>query len=114
MNINERVISVLDCKYVYEVVIGDKYDVKRKMMEKLKVELVCNGKKKIKNDEEGYDNYKEKKKKGKFKLMKQEKKIKKEKIVERIIKKRLEFENRNSEKEKKEIEILKKLNNESR
>lgn len=43
MNIHERVLSVLACKYVNEVVIGAPYTVDKNLMEHFKVDVVCHG-----------------------------------------------------------------------
>ena len=43
MNLHERVLAVLACRYVDEVVIGAPYDVTRETMEHFNVDVVCHG-----------------------------------------------------------------------
>ncbi|XP_059477496.1 ethanolamine-phosphate cytidylyltransferase [Neocloeon triangulifer] len=112
MNLHERVLSVLACKYVSEVVIGAPYVVTADLMDHFKVDIVCHGQTPIQPDSvTNEDAYGEPKKRGCFKLLDSNNKMTTEKIVERIIQHRLEFESRNQKKELKEIaayEALKK------
>lgn len=117
MNLHERVLSVLACKYVSEVVIGAPYAVTRNLMEHFKVDLVFHGQTPIQPDADGSDPYAEPKQQGKFKLLNSENTMTTEKLVDRIIQHRLEFELRNRKKEKKELEAyeaLHKLTNDTR
>ena len=43
MNLHERVLSVLACRYVDEVVIGAPYAVTPELMDHFKVDVVCHG-----------------------------------------------------------------------
>ena len=43
MNVHERTLSVLACKYVDEVVIGAPYSVTKELIEHFKVHLVVHG-----------------------------------------------------------------------
>lgn len=106
MNLHERVLSVLACKYVNEVVIGAPYSVTKDLMEHFNVDLVCHGQTPIAADVGNIDPYAVPKQMGRFILIDSGNTITTEDIVERIIRHRLEFENRNSKKEKKEIEIF--------
>ncbi|GFT23407.1 ethanolamine-phosphate cytidylyltransferase [Nephila pilipes] len=106
MNLHERVLSVLACKYVNEVVIGAPYAVTDDLMEHFKVDIVCHGQTYIMADINGADPYEEPKKQNKFKQLDSENDITTQKIVERIIQQRLEYEKRNRLKEQKEIAIL--------
>ncbi|XP_049777108.1 ethanolamine-phosphate cytidylyltransferase [Schistocerca cancellata] len=102
MNLHERVLSVLACKYVSEVVIGAPLVVTKELMDHFKVDIVCHGQTPIQTG--GFDDpYAEPKRQGKFKLLDSGNTMTTEKIVERIILHRLEFEARNMRKEKKEI-----------
>ncbi|XP_011153206.1 ethanolamine-phosphate cytidylyltransferase isoform X1 [Harpegnathos saltator] len=103
MNLHERVLSVLACKYVNEVVIGAPYEVTRNLMEHFNVSVVCHGQTPIMPCEDGSDPYAEPKRQNKFKLLDSGNDMTTEKIVERIILHRLEYENRNIRKEKKEL-----------
>lgn len=104
MNLHERVLSVLACKYVNEVVIGAPYEVTSDLMEHFKVDVVCHGRTKI--SEQHGDPYEIPKQMGKFKIVDSGNDMTTEKIVQRIIQNRLEFEKRNNKKEEKEIAIF--------
>ncbi|XP_034249352.1 ethanolamine-phosphate cytidylyltransferase isoform X1 [Thrips palmi] len=103
MNLHERVLSVLACKYVSEVVIGAPYAVTKDLMEHFKVDVVCHGKTHISPDIDGRDPYLEPKAQGKFVTIDSQNDMTTEKIVNRIIMHRLEYEERNRNKEKKEL-----------
>ncbi|KAL6954451.1 Ethanolamine-phosphate cytidylyltransferase [Sarracenia purpurea var. burkii] len=109
MNLHERVLSVLACKYVSEVVIGAPYSVTIELMKHFRVDLVCHGMTKVDPDKDGFDPYAVPKRLGKFKLVDSVNTMTTENIVERIIRNRLEFEARNIAKERKEVELIKKL-----
>lgn len=106
MNLHERVLSVLACKYVSEVVIGAPYTVTEDLIDHFKVDIVVHGKTPVMADEIGEDPYRVPKKLSKFKVVDSRNDMTTEKIVERIIRNRLEFEARNLKKEKKELAIL--------
>jgi len=57
MNLHERVLSVLACRYVSEVVIGAPYAVTQDLMEHFKVDLVCHGTTPVMPDVDGKDPY---------------------------------------------------------
>nr|KAF6458050.1 phosphate cytidylyltransferase 2, ethanolamine [Rousettus aegyptiacus] len=57
MNLHERTLSVLACRYVSEVVIGAPYAVTAELLDHFKVELVCHGKTEIVPDKDGSDPY---------------------------------------------------------
>ncbi|XP_017298277.1 ethanolamine-phosphate cytidylyltransferase [Diaphorina citri] len=106
MNLHERVLSVLACKYVDEVVIGAPYTITADMLSQLRVDIVCRGLAAVLPDETGRDPYSEAKKLGKFKLIDSGNTTTTEKIVDRIVFHRLEFERRNFEKENKEMKLI--------
>lgn len=110
MNLHERVLSVLACKYVSEVVIGAPYSVTQDLMDHFAVDIVIHGKTPVMLDENGKDPFEVPKKLGKFKLIDSGNDMTTEKIVERIIRNRLEFEARNIKKEKKELALLQMMN----
>lgn len=87
-----------------EVVFGAPYSVSADLMEHFKVDIVCHGQTKISLDEDQQDPYAVPKLMGKFVLIESGNEMTTEKIVERIIRHRLEFEMRNKKKEKKESE----------
>ncbi|XP_047993216.1 ethanolamine-phosphate cytidylyltransferase isoform X4 [Leguminivora glycinivorella] len=112
MNLHERVLSVLACKYVHEVVIGAPYSVTAELMDHFKVQVVCHGDTTIARDADGSDPYAVPKRRGCFKIIKSGNSMTTEDIVQRIISHRLEFEMRNSRKEHKEIAVMKAIQSE--
>ena len=107
MNLHERTLSVLACKYVNEVVIGAPYSVTKDLIEHFKVDVVCHGQTAISPDPDcgQFDPYAVPKSMGKFEVIDSGNNMTTEHIVERIIRNRIEFEQRNFKKEKKEIEV---------
>ena len=58
MNLHERVLSVLACRYVDEVIIGAPYAISKDVLEKVyKIDLVVRGKTEIMPDIDGKDPY---------------------------------------------------------
>ncbi|XP_013411152.1 ethanolamine-phosphate cytidylyltransferase isoform X1 [Lingula anatina] len=111
MNLHERVLCVLACKYVSEVVIGAPYEVTADLMDHFKVDLVCHGKTPIMPCADGSDPYAVPKSRGKFRVIDSGNELTTMMIVERIIKHRLEYEERNKKKEVKEAKIMAALSN---
>lgn len=105
MNLHERVLSVLACKYVNEVVIGAPYKVTEDLMNHFNVSVVVHGSTPTMHCEDGSDPYEVPKRLNKFKLIDSGNDMTTEKIVDRIISHRLEFETRNLKKEQKEAAI---------
>lgn len=59
MNLQERVLSVLSCRYVDEVVIGAPYSVTKDLLSKIyKIAKVIHGKTELHLDSQGEDPYK--------------------------------------------------------
>ncbi|XP_063817287.1 ethanolamine-phosphate cytidylyltransferase isoform X2 [Pseudophryne corroboree] len=106
MNIHERTLSVLACRYVSEVVIGAPYSVTSDLLDHFKVDLVCHGKTEVLPDKDGSDPYAEPKRRGIFKMIDSGSSLTTDDIVQRIIKNRLEYEARNQKKEAKELALL--------
>merc|ERR1719341_317575 len=102
MNLHERVLSVLACKYVSEVVIGAPYSVTSDLLDQLKIDRVFHGETEVMPDEDGSDPYAVPKARGIFSSLDSGNNMTTQLIVERIIKHRLEYELRNNKKEKKE------------
>jgi len=90
-------------QYVNEVVIGAPYEVTQDLMEHLKVDVVCHGLTYIPSQHG--DPYVIPKTMGKFQLIDSGNTMTTEQIVERIIRNRLEYEQRNLKKEKKELAV---------
>ncbi|XP_026762518.1 ethanolamine-phosphate cytidylyltransferase isoform X1 [Galleria mellonella] len=109
MNLHERVLSVLACKYVHEVVIGAPYSVTADLMDHFRVKVVCHGLTPTVLDADGSDPYTVPKQRGCFKVLNSGNTMTTDDIVQRIIRHRLEFEVRNSRKEQKEVAITKAL-----
>ncbi|XP_022379018.1 ethanolamine-phosphate cytidylyltransferase isoform X4 [Enhydra lutris kenyoni] len=84
MNLHERTLSVLACRYVSEVVIGAPYAVTAELL----------------------DHFKEPKRRGIFCQIDSGNDLTTDLIVQRIIKNRLEYEARNQKKEAKELAFL--------
>uniref|UniRef100_A0A8K9Y2M5 ethanolamine-phosphate cytidylyltransferase n=1 Tax=Oncorhynchus mykiss TaxID=8022 RepID=A0A8K9Y2M5_ONCMY len=105
MNIHERTLSVLACRYVSEVVIGAPYAVGKDLLDHFKVDLVCHGKTEVFPDRDTADPYAEPKKRGIFRTVDSGNGLTTDDIVQRIIKNRLLFEARNQKKEAKEIAV---------
>uniref|UniRef100_A0A803VSV5 ethanolamine-phosphate cytidylyltransferase n=38 Tax=Passeriformes TaxID=9126 RepID=A0A803VSV5_FICAL len=106
MNIHERTLSVLACRYVSEVVIGAPYAVTADLLDHFRVTLVCHGMTEVVPDKDGSDPYEEPKQRGIFQLVDSGSNLTTDLIVQRIIKNRLEFEARNQKKEAKELAVL--------
>uniref|UniRef100_A0A673XRJ0 ethanolamine-phosphate cytidylyltransferase n=1 Tax=Salmo trutta TaxID=8032 RepID=A0A673XRJ0_SALTR len=106
MNVHERTLSVLACRYVSEVVIGAPYAVTRELLDHFKVDLVCHGKTEVHPDKDGSDPYAEPRKKGILHTVDSMNSLTTDSIVQRIIKNRLLFEARNQKKEAKEMAVI--------
>ncbi|XP_041735056.1 ethanolamine-phosphate cytidylyltransferase-like isoform X1 [Coregonus clupeaformis] len=106
MNVHERTLSVLACRYVSEVVIGAPYAVTRDLLDHFKVDLVCHGKTEVHPDKDGSDPYAEPRRKGILHTVDSMNSLTTDDIVQRIIKNRLLFEARNQKKEAKEMAMI--------
>jgi len=107
MNLHERTLSVLACKYVSEVVIGAPYIVTADLLDHFSVAIVAHGKTNLSNDPVSQeDPYAEPKRRGIFQGIQSGSDLTTDMIVHRIIARRMEYEKRNEAKEKKELAIL--------
>ncbi|XP_030645692.1 ethanolamine-phosphate cytidylyltransferase isoform X4 [Chanos chanos] len=106
MNIHERTLSVLACRYVSEVVIGAPYAVTKDLLDHFKVDLVCHGKTEVFPDKDGSDPYAEPRRQGILRTVDSGNSLTTDDIVQRIIKNRLLFEERNQKKEAKEMAVI--------
>ena len=88
------------------MVIGAPYCVTEDLLDHFKVEVVCHGQTAIALEEGKLDPYAIPKTRGIFQLIDSGNTMTTERIVERIIVHRLEYERRNKAKEKKEIEVI--------
>lgn len=106
MNLQERVLSVLACKYVNEVVMEAPYTITEELIDHFKIDIVCHGKIAIEPDENGRDPYEVAKELGKFLEVDSGNKLTTQMVVERILNKKNDFIKRNTDKEAKESRIL--------
>lgn len=112
MSLNERVLSVLSCRYVDEVVIGAPYSVTKDVLEKIyKVNVVAHGLNSALPDVNDQDPYKLPKELGIYQTIQTKySDVTYNTIIERIVKNRLAYEERNRKKEAKEIAAIEAAN----
>lgn len=103
MNLHERTLSVLAYRCVDEVVIGAPYTVTAEMMDHFNISLVVHGMTNIDADVDGLDPYAEPKNRGQFLQIESGNTLTTEILVQRILNKRMEYQERNKKKEAKEI-----------
>ncbi|KAG0070808.1 Ethanolamine-phosphate cytidylyltransferase [Linnemannia elongata] len=105
MNLHERVLSVLACRYVDEVVIGAPYSVSDQVLEKVyKVDVVVHGNTPSLDDTDGQDPYKLAKERNIYvEIDNPQNSVTTESIIERIITHRKLFEERQRRKEQKAL-----------
>lgn len=108
MSLNERILSVLSCRYVDEVVIGAPYSVTKDVLEKIyKVSVVGHGVDSAPLDSDHQDPYKLPKELGIYQTIKTPYSgITYNTIIDRIISNRLSYEERNRKKEAKELAAI--------
>ncbi|XP_071965780.1 ethanolamine-phosphate cytidylyltransferase-like [Antedon mediterranea] len=106
MNLHERTLSVLACRYVNEVVIGAPYIVNNSLLDHFGVDVVVHGMTPIKPSANGSNPYETPKNKGIFKIVDSCSDMSTSKIVDRIIENRRNYQERNEKKEKKEIKLI--------
>jgi len=118
MNLHERVLSVLACKYVDEVIIWAPYSVDDNVLSKVyKVDIVAHGNTPSLPDLNGKDPYEIPKSKGIYiEIENPSADLTTDGIIDRIIKHRLKYEKRQARKDEKakleaEAERLQKENN---
>jgi len=109
MNLHERVLSVLACRYVNQVIIGAPYEVTKEIIDQFKVNVVVHGKTSIMKTKDGQDPYAYPKELGIFVQMDSGNPLTTVDIVDRIIRNKLEYEKRNRKKELKEIALIEAL-----
>lgn len=106
MNLHERVLAVLACRYVNEVVIGAPYVITRETMEHFNVDVVVHGTCPPLCPDTGKDPFVYPKSIGKFQVVDSGNPMSAPDIVQRIIINRLEYEQRNKAKEAKELAVI--------
>jgi len=114
MNLHERVLSVLSCRYVDEVIIGAPWKITEEFVKSQKIKVVIHG---TVNDPayvaDAEDSFEVPRKLGILKTVQSPRKITTSEIVERIIRNRQQYEERNRKKEAKEILEMKQRTAES-
>lgn len=112
MNLNERVLSVLSCRYVDEVIIGAPYSVTKDVLEKIcKVHVVAHGVNAVLPDLDNGDPYKLPKELGIYhEIATPQSRLTNSTIVQRIVSNRLAYEERNRKKEAKELAAIEAAN----
>eukprot|EP01094_Clydonella_sp_ATCC50884_P021741 TRINITY_DN4858_c0_g1_i1.p1 TRINITY_DN4858_c0_g1~~TRINITY_DN4858_c0_g1_i1.p1 ORF type:complete len:374 (+),score=124.07 TRINITY_DN4858_c0_g1_i1:51-1172(+) len=104
MNLHERVLSVLSCRYVNEVVIGAPYKVTATFIEQQRIAVVLHG-----SDvtpppcDDGSDPYEVPKQQGIYKTLESPSSLTTMDVIERIFENRKAYEERNRKKQLKEI-----------
>lgn len=106
MNLHERTLSLLACRFVSEVVIDAPYTMTEDMMNQLKIDLVCHGWTSVQPDEDTIDPFQVPKEQGKFKIIDTGNRLTTCDIVKKFAARRLEYELRNAKKEAREKESL--------
>ncbi|CAF0777260.1 unnamed protein product [Adineta steineri] len=102
MNLHERVLSVLACRYVDEVVIGAPYSVTMELINHFKVSRVIHGRTTYDSDIDGQNPYEVPQALKIFEQIDSGNPMSTQDIITRIIDNRLEYEKRNKKKEAKE------------
>ena len=105
MNMQERVLSVLACKYVSEVVIDAPYSISEELLDHFKIDIVCHGKTTVEPDADGHDPYEIVKLQGKYVEVDSGNKLTTQMVVERIVRKKNDFIKRNNDKTFKESKV---------
>jgi len=110
MNLHERVLSVLSCKYVDEVIIGAPYSMSKDALGGLHVAVVVHGSTDlvpVVPDEDGRSPYQAAVELGIYKEIISPSDLTTHNIIQRIIDHRLAYEARNRKKQAKELEEIK-------
>jgi len=105
MNLHERVLTVLACRYVNQVIIGAPYVVSKDVIDQFKINVVVHGKTPV-VELDGSDPYAYPKELGIFREVDSKSTVTTADIVKRIIAHRLQFEERNKKKETKELKAM--------
>jgi ethanolamine-phosphate cytidylyltransferase len=109
MNLHERTLSILACRYVSEVVIGAPYTISDEMMKELKIDLVCHGWTNVIPDADESDPFATPKKRNIFKIIDTGNRLTTTAIIQKFAERRNEYEQRNVKKEAREAEVANML-----
>lgn len=105
MNLHERVLTVMSCKYVDEVIIGSPYHITKEMVDTLKISVVLHGDDEMEVLEDEEDPYQAVKDLGLYQTVPHTPGISTSDIITRIIERRLQYETRNKAKKVKDKKI---------
>jgi len=103
MNVYERVLGVLSCKYVDEVVIGAPIAITPEFIKALNISVVCCGTTPHSYPSNLPDPYKVPKERGMLRVIESPSTLTTPKVIDRILENHKLFEARNKKKEEKEI-----------
>mmetsp|Transcript_9815 Transcript_9815/g.19995 ORF Transcript_9815/g.19995 Transcript_9815/m.19995 type:complete len:428 (-) Transcript_9815:353-1636(-) len=102
MNLHERTLSVLSCKYVDEVIIGAPWAVTEDMIKTMNISIVLRGKNwergNLENSKNAIDPYSYPRSIGIFHEIESDSNLSVEEIIERIVRNRTQYEQRNKKK----------------
>lgn len=110
MQMNERLLTLLACKYVSDVVIDAPYEVTKDLMDYLKVDFVVYGNKdfelkdRLKSDPFAYPKHIKK-----LIQIKSGSHVTTETVIQRIIQNKMTYQKRNLNKEKREVQLLDRM-----
>jgi len=110
-NLHERVLAVLSCKYVDEVVIGAPYVVNQELISSQNIQVVFHGRDEPILSPEGIHPYELPIKLGIYKQIDSDCDVTTQTIIDRIFQNRARFIERNRKKEAKEVGYLDNNNN---
>jgi len=106
MNLHERVLNVLSCKHVDEVILGAPVVSTQDMLVSMNITVVVNELSYCGANDEKYDSYKIPKERGIFQAVETKLKITTETVVERILTHHQRFTERNLQRAKKEQQYI--------
>ncbi|XP_064406570.1 ethanolamine-phosphate cytidylyltransferase-like isoform X2 [Halichondria panicea] len=106
-NLQERVLSLLACRYVSDVIIDAPYSISAKLLDQFKVDYVVHGSTSIFPALDGSDPYQVAKDRGIYRKVESGSSITTDIIVQRVIQNRQSYNRRNSTKEQREVLIHK-------
>lgn len=106
MTLQERVLGVLSCRYVDEVIIGAPYAVTAELIDSMKINVVCSGK--VGCDDPN-DAYKVARERGIHAEVDSGSTLTSSEVIERILSNYQRYAERNRKKEAKEIKSLETL-----
>lgn len=107
MGVSERTLSLLACKYVNEVVIGAPLEISAELIKQFNIKFVCHGKRapNFAFDNKGNDPYEVAKEKGIFREIDSGSDLSTSVIIDRILKNRKVYLERNKKKMEKEKKV---------